>query len=602
MTYQALMATNFRFRGIDMQPSFDIQHYRRAGIRGRAGTLLRTTCLTALGLILLTGPVDARGMAGSYLVGQHAALQGDFGSAANSFSDVLEETPDFDDLRIRTISLLISDGRIDEAADLAEPLRERVTESSELATLQVVKEIKAGSQIDTETLAANLPDSGLLSFVTPFVTAWMHMHNGEAEKAHDVLANNPDDQTALDGLRAFHMALIRHLGELDQPEDTFAKLAQPDEEAARPEIILTAAQLMQQSGKTEEAKSLLQGWLDLYDDADLAYALDKIESGESLEPIVTDPVSGLADALYGFALALGQERGARPALAHSRFAEYLAPGSIPIKLLIGDLLSQMGDDEGANAIWSAIPEDSPHFWDAQLKLAGALASSEKLDEAEAIFRTLADERSDEIGPLLRLGDMFRRDEQYEKALEAYDGAIDRLDGNIEPRHWGVFYTRGIAHERTKNWPAAEKDFLKALELSPDHPFVLNYLGYSWVDQGMNYERAEDMLRKAVELRPQQGFIVDSLGWVFYKLGRYDEAVVELERAIELLPNDPVINDHLGDAYWQVGRYREARFQWNRALSFEPEDEEVVKIRGKLENGLTVPVNSEDSQNVDETDT
>jgi Flp pilus assembly protein TadD len=95
-----------------------------------------------------------------------------------------------------------------------------------------------------------------------------------------------------------------------------------------------------------------------------------------------------------------------------------------------------------------------------------------------------------------------------------------------------------------------------------------------------------MLAKAVALKPEDGFIVDSLGWVFYRLGRYNEAVTELERAIELRPQDPVINDHLGDAYWKVGRHHEARYQWQRALSFEPEADQVQPIQVKLERGLS----------------
>jgi Flp pilus assembly protein TadD len=133
--------------------------------------------------------------------------------------------------------------------------------------------------------------------------------------------------------------------------------------------------------------------------------------------------------------------------------------------------------------------------------------------------------------------------------------------------------------------AGRKDFQKALELNPDQPQVLNYLGYSWVDQGVNLEAGMEMIKKAVELRPKDGYIVDSLGWAYYRLGRFDEAVKHLERAIELRPEDPTINDHLGDAYWKVGRELEARFQWSHARDLKPEPEDLVKIEAKLKDGL-----------------
>jgi Flp pilus assembly protein TadD len=99
--------------------------------------------------------------------------------------------------------------------------------------------------------------------------------------------------------------------------------------------------------------------------------------------------------------------------------------------------------------------------------------------------------------------------------------------------------------------------------------------------GINFDKAEDMLKRAVELQPEDGYIVDSLGWVYYKLGRFEDAVIQLEKAVELKPDDPTINDHLGDAYWQIGRYHEARFQWHRALSFNPTEELRATVEAKI---------------------
>ena len=183
-----------------------------------------------------------------------------------------------------------------------------------------------------------------------------------------------------------------------------------------------------------------------------------------------------------------------------------------------------------------------------------------------------------------LGDVYRRSERWAEAVTAYDDAIERI-GELEAKQWQILYTRGIVLERAKQWDRAEKDFLQALEFETDHPLVLNYLGYSWIDQGVHLDRALEMIKTAVAKRPHDGYIADSLGWGFYKLGRYEEAVPELERAVELRPEDPVINDHLGDAYWKVGRRLEATFQWNHALDMDPEPDLKVVIEEKLKNGL-----------------
>ena len=152
-------------------------------------------------------------------------------------------------------------------------------------------------------------------------------------------------------------------------------------------------------------------------------------------------------------------------------------------------------------------------------------------------------------------------------------------------NWNIYYQRGIAYERLKQWPKAEPNFRKALELFPNQPQVLNYLGYSWIDMNMNLEEGMEMIRKAVELRPSDGYIVDSLGWAHYRLGEYDDAVRELERAVSLKPDDPVLNDHLGDAYWRVGRRLEATFQWSHARDMKPEPAVLAGVEKKLKEGL-----------------
>jgi Flp pilus assembly protein TadD len=156
---------------------------------------------------------------------------------------------------------------------------------------------------------------------------------------------------------------------------------------------------------------------------------------------------------------------------------------------------------------------------------------------------------------------------------------------LERQHWTLFYFRGICYERAKQWGNAEADLKKALELYPDQPHVLNYLGYSWIDQHVNLDDGMRMIKRAVEQRPDDGYIVDSLGWAYYRLGNYEEAVKNLDRAVELKPTDPTINDHLGDAYWKVGRVLEARFQWSHARDLKPEPDELKKIEDKIKLGM-----------------
>jgi tetratricopeptide (TPR) repeat protein len=221
---------------------------------------------------------------------------------------------------------------------------------------------------------------------------------------------------------------------------------------------------------------------------------------------------------------------------------------------------------------------------AGLRRAQVLDRLDRTDEAVAELQRVSAAYPGASQPQARLGDMLRMRSRWPEAVEAYDAAIARLPAPAAG-HWPLFYARGIALERSGRWPAAEADFRRALELSPEQPYVLNYLGYSWVERGENLAEARRMLERAVALRPQDGNIADSLGWALFKLNDIPGAIRWLERAVELESRSSVINDHLGDAYWAAGRQREAQFQWRRALALGPEGDEGPKIEAKIRGGL-----------------
>jgi len=223
---------------------------------------------------------------------------------------------------------------------------------------------------------------------------------------------------------------------------------------------------------------------------------------------------------------------------------------------------------------------------AALTAAGVATAPSPAVAAAAPAKPAALDSSEILQALDALGSIQRSRKLYVEEIQTYDRAIAMID-KPDRRHWAYFYARGTSHERNKDWPKAEADLKKALALYPDQPLVLNYLGYSWIDQGLNLDEGMQLIERAVSLKPDDGYIVDSLGWAHFKRGNYKEAVRYLERAVELRPDDPVLNDHLGDALWRVGREREARFQWDQSLSLKPEPEDETKIRKKLSEGLGV---------------
>jgi tetratricopeptide (TPR) repeat protein len=288
--------------------------------------------------------------------------------------------------------------------------------------------------------------------------------------------------------------------------------------------------------------------------------------------------------LFGLGAALGRQGGEDLGLVYLNLALYLEPEHPLALLSLGDLYESLKKPELAIDAFSRLPASSPLKRNAEIQRALNLDALERVDEARERLVGLVDKYPDDLEAITALGNVLRARKRYAEAAEVYSKGVALIK---EPsrQNWTLFYFRGICFERSKQWPLAEKDFLKSLELNPDQPQVLNYLGYSWVDQGVNLDKGLEMVKKAVELRPNDGYIVDSLGWAYFRLGRYDDAVKELERAIELRPEDPVINDHLGDAYWKTGRRLEANFQWRHSVDLKPEPEDLPAIKAKLVDGL-----------------
>jgi len=267
-----------------------------------------------------------------------------------------------------------------------------------------------------------------------------------------------------------------------------------------------------------------------------------------------------------------------------RLAIYLRPDLDLARMLVAGILESQGGEAEANKLYDEVKPGSALKWLARLRHAGNLDTTGSSDKAIDELRAMSDENATRVDALVNLGDLLRAHKRFGESVEAYDKAVARI-GDLGQRHWSLLYSRGISLERAGQWERAEADLQKALKLNPDQPYVLNYLGYSWVDKGQNLDRARRMIERAVDLRPTDGYIVDSLGWLFFRIGKFKDAVDSLERAVELKPQDPVINDHLGDAYWRVGRTAEARFQWRRALALDPEPDLITAIRAKLDRGL-----------------
>ncbi len=550
-----------------------------SGIVGSA-LLLATTSFAMAG----TQATPGTSTTGNYLAGRHAESERDLSAAADYLKAALADAPDAPDLLRRTFVILTMEGRFDEAKVLAEKYVADKPESSVANLMLAVDDLKNARYRVAADRLKSLPDTGLTGLTAPVLHAWALV--GE-KKIDDALAALKvlEKETSSKSIHDLHKGLILEIG--GRHKEALTVL---EEIAARDgRLSFRFAEILgniyEQYGDTKKAGALYQRYQDDYPSSTLFEpAVKRLSTGKKPKPEIETAMDGTAEILFGIANSLRQQRARETALVLGRLALYLKPEYPIAQTLIGELMELDDRLVDANRFYSDVDPASSFGRSAVLRIAANLHEMEKTDEAISMLRAVAKAHPNDPEPLTKIGDYLRSRERFAEAIPEYNAAIRRV-GDLKPQHWRLLYIRGIVLEREKQWEQAEKDFLKALEFQPDQPYVLNYLGYSWVEHGLNLERALEMIRKAVKLRPNDGYIIDSLGWGYYQLEQFEEAVAELERAVEYRPEDPVINDHLGDAYWKVGRKLEARFQWKRSLSLKPDDALKEKVTDKLKHGL-----------------
>lgn len=517
---------------------------------------------------------------GFYAAAQAAERGNDFDAAHEQIEQALRRDPADPELVANAFRLRVLVGKLPAAAELA-PRILALRPNDGLASMALaVAAVRKGEFRAAETNLARLGQDGEAGILVPYSLAWLRAGQRDFAGARAQLERirPPDGDPALAPHTAVSGLVEELAGERAEAERRLRRALELDPDGLR--TTLAVAGFLRRAGKALEARDILRQYQVRNADAVLMDALIAADAA----PRAPNPADGIADVLFDIGGAFAAQRRERNddfALAMARMALELRPDFDLARFLAAEVFEQQRQPRKALEMYEGVDRLSPLNWRARLRAAAVLADLDRADAAAAALRSMVAERPERIDAAAALGDFFRTKEKFAEAIAPYDTAIQRV-AKPEERHWPLFYARGIALERAKQWPRAEADFRKALELSPDQAYVLNYLGYSWIDQGINLDEGMRMLKRANQLRPDDGAITDSVGWAYYRLGDYPRAVEWLEKAIELKADDATIVEHLGDAYWQVGRRREARFQWERALRQNPEADRIGPIKDKLE--------------------
>jgi tetratricopeptide (TPR) repeat protein len=529
---------------------------------------------------------DLKGLttSGSYLAARHASVERDASSAATFYRSALRTDPKNNELLDRAFISSLAEGDIDEAVKLADRIL-TIDKNNRVARLVVgARDLKQKKYAAAQININQSVRGPITDLVATLLSGWAAYGAGDTKTA----IANIDKLTGPEWYPIFkdlHSGMILELaGKEKEAGVRLERAYKLDDSALR--VTDSYARWVSRNKDAASAQAVYETF-----DKKLARhplvleGVRETKAGKKLPPLVDSPQTGAAEALYGIGASLTRRGGEDLALVYLQLALYLAPNHSLALLSLADLYESVKKPQMAIKVYERVPANSPLKRNAQIQLATDLDTADRSDEAIKILKDVTAQDPKDLEAIMALGNVERGRKKFADCTDTYTRGIDALPSANDKGNWVYYYFRGICEERSKQWSKAEADMRKALELQPEQPHVLNYLGYSWIDQGINLDDGMKMIKRAVDQRPDDGYIVDSLGWAYYRIGNFEDAVKNLERAIDLKPEDPTINDHLGDAYWRIGRTLEAKFQWAHARDLKPEPEELPKIEAKIENGL-----------------
>ena len=288
-----------------------------------------------------------------------------------------------------------------------------------------------------------------------------------------------------------------------------------------------------------------------------------------------NPVDVIAEIFYVIANIYSTEKNYQLSNFYLKISFFLNNKFTPNKTLLAENFFYQQKYELSKKIYNSLKSIGPVYsWYASINLAIILSDIE--DKEYSIFN-LEDKFNLLPNPDLEhnyeLANFFKDREYYQESIKYYSLALQ----NIKQNHFlfsRILDRRGTSYERLGDWDNAEKDLKESLRILPDQPHVLNYLGYSWIDRGINIDKALEMIIRANELKKNDGYITDSLGWAFYVKKNYLDAEKFLQRAVEILPLDPIINDHYADTLWMLNKHIQARYFWKHVLGLDTVEQKL----------------------------
>ncbi len=493
--------------------------------------------------------------------------------ALKTYQKLYRLAPDSEILADRLLSSAVRSGDMTTAVRAARAMELRNGGSSETALLLYADAFRSKNWAMAELAADELAISGNFAFMTPVLKSWVRVAVGKS-------AELPEADPQQEPFYAYYSSDQRIYLQLASGEIATAKYGlraiamQPDEYVR--DLLISSVGPIAGSGDKLFADALLRSaW-----------------RSDGLPPPPVRPVSRLAvqtglSALYRrVAMALIDQDVPEQGLLLARIAQWIAPQDEATRVAVAKALSANNlSDTGLAGLAGIAPSSA--YWIAALEQRLSILSARgKQSEAIAVVADAAKKEPGALAVKLLQARVYEANGDLPTAVATYRTLVSSAEtAKVSPRQLGNYrLLLASALDRSGDWQNAKAELEKILVLDPNNAQVLNYLGYSLLEKGMDQARATTMVKRAYDMSPDSSAIADSLGWAYFLDGKVTQALPLLEKAARTAENDAAISEHLGDAYWTLGRRRDARYAWNNARQ-SAEGDVLARLTGKIDFGL-----------------
>jgi len=349
------------------------------------------------------------------------------------------------------------------------------------------------------------------------------------------------------------------------------------------------ASFMANSGKIKEAKQIVNSALKSFPrNLKLNQFKEDLNENKNISIFnCKNEAHVSAEILYITANALSSQSIYTLSNFYLNLAKFLNEDFHSYDTLLAENFYKIENFKEAKKIYNSLSKKGEAYsWYSAKQLARIYLQEDEKEKAIKIFSDTYDNLvNKEIYVTFDYAEFLKNNEKFKESIKFYSQIISKVKKN-HPLYAEATDGRGVAYERIGEWENAEKDLLASLKANPDQAYVINYLAYSWIEQGVKIQQSLSMLEKANKLRSNDPYIIDSLGWALFKLNRFEESKKYLQLAVRLMPGDPIVNDHYGDVLWKNGNEIQARYYWNYVLNLEKAEDDLKKvIKEKLTKGL-----------------